>query len=192
LYIFLFGARGSGKTPFADMVSKELGINIISVSQWLKPLTEELVFAHKQQQIDTVTNININELIKDPNGFVNYVKSFEDTPAIIDGICNIYDFSRLFDIRRDLIVFLNRNENPYKTNLFETGLLQIDSYLNWSAALGLIDKERRINYKFDMKDLREVADDFVKLFTWRGWCLQCGGAGCSHQKSKPLDPSLQA
>jgi len=179
--IWVLGANGSGKTPFAKMVSEALNIPLISVSDWLSPFIKGTILLTKQDQIDKTSEIAVREMIKDPDCIINWVRSRLAKPSIIEGIRSPYEFTKLANLREDVVIFLNRENNPYRTNELEAGLLVINAYVHWAANIGLLDKEKRISYSYQMEEVSDAAADFIKIFKWRGWCLECGGIGCEHQ-----------
>ena len=184
MHIFVLGRAGAGKTPFADAIATQLGMTRISGSEWLKPLSEGMEFPTKQEYIDKLTELTINELKKNPNAAVDYMREHNDLskPVVIEGLRSPSDFFQLIDLRHDLVVFLNRDPNPYQSNAYESGLIVIDKYLKWAERNGLVDKERRVSYVYTITELDEVVDNFVKFFQYRNWCIFCGDRGCSHQR----------
>jgi hypothetical protein len=182
--IFIFGQSGSGKTPFAEMVAQQLGVKFISASEWLKPITQDKVFLTKQEHIDGLTAISINELRKNPDACVDYIRKTHDLtqPLIIEGVRNPRDFMNLADFQRDAFVFLNRKPNPYRPSTFDRGVVVISDYVHWLVANGLTDKEKRVNFIYEIEELGDVVDNFVKFFQHKGWCLTCGDLGCEHQR----------
>ena len=187
--IFVLGRSGAGKTPFADAVAAQLGMKRISGSAWLKPLSEGMTFANKQEHIDKLTTLSLQELKKNPNAAVDFMREHNDLsqPVVIEGLRSPSDFFQLIDLRHDLVVFLNRDPNPYQTNAYESGLVVIDKYLKWAERNGFVDKERRVGYVYKIEELDETIDNFVKFFQYRKWCVICGDPGCEHQRSPIVD-----
>lgn len=183
--IFVLGRSGAGKTPFSDAVATQLGMKRISGSEWLKPLSEGMVFPTKQDHIDKLTALSIRELVKNPNAAVDYMKANHDLaqPVVIEGLRSPSDFFQLVDLRHDMVVFLNRDPNPYLSNAYESGLVVIDKYLKWAERNGFVDKERRVSYVYKIEELDEVIDNFVKFFQYRNWCVICGDRGCPHRRT---------
>jgi adenylate kinase family enzyme len=183
--IFVLGRSGACKTPFADAIASRLGMKRISASDWLKPLSEGISILTKQEHIDKLTNLALRELVKNPNATVESIRDNNDLtqPVIIEGLRSPTDFYQLVDLRHDMVVFLNRESNPYQTNAYESGLVVIDKYLKWAERIGLVDKERRVSYVFKVEEFDEVVENFVKFFQYRGWCVKCGDRGCLHQRS---------
>jgi hypothetical protein len=179
--IFVLGQSGSGKTPLSKLIGSKLGIPVISAGDWAVPVTPKA--ASKQDVIDETTKIAVANTRLDPNGCISYVKAKLSGPSIIEGIKNPRDFSSLFDPAQDLVVFLNRDNTPYRASVYEAGILVIDSYVNWLAGTGLLDKEKRVNFKYEIADLPSVADNFTKFFQYNDWCLICGEVGCGHQRA---------
>lgn len=178
--IFILGASGSGQTPFAAMIGEKLGIKVASASDWLNKLSEGISTKSKQEYIDTTTELAVRELRGNQNACFEFIKETNDLskPLIIEGCRNPKDFIQLFDPMKDVVVFLNRDANPYHTTAFEHGIVVIDGYVNWTAKVGLLDKEKRINFKYDIKELSSVVDNFVQFFKYKDWCLLCGDTGC--------------
>ena len=182
--IFVLGRSGAGKTPFADALATQLGMTRVSGSEWLKPLSEGMTFPTKQDHIDKLTALSLVELRKNPNAAVDYMRATHDLskPTVIEGLRSPTDFFQLCDLRHDLVIFLNREPNPYQTNAYESGLVVIDKYLKWAERNGFVDKERRISYTYKIEELDEAIDNFIKFFQYRNWCVICGDCGCQHQR----------
>jgi hypothetical protein len=182
--IFVIGKSSSGKTPFAEAVATQLGMEKISGSEWLKPFSEGMEFLTKQEHIDKLTDISLRELKKNSNAAVDYIQEHYDLtkPCIIEGIRSPSDFFQLINLKHDLVVGLNRSLNPYKSNAYESGLVVIDKYLKWAERNGLVDKERRVSYFYPIEELDEVIDNFVKFFHYRGWCVVCGIPLCKNHQ----------
>lgn len=182
--VFVIGQSGSGKTPFAEMIAPRLGVPFYSASEWLKPITQGKAFLTKQEHIDGLTAISIKELQKNPNACLDYLRANHDLtqPCVIEGVRNPRDFIHLVDLNKDLLVFLNRKPNPYRPSTFDRGVVVISDYVHWVVANGLMDKERRVNFMYEMEDLNNVVEDFVKFFEYKGWCVTCGDRGCAHTR----------
>lgn len=186
--IFVIGQSGCGKTPFAEMIAPKLGMKHISASEWLKPITEGKDFPTKQEHIDGLTAISILELQKNPNACVDYIRSKYDLthPMVIEGVRNPRDFLNLADMNRDVFVFLNRRPNPYRPSSFDRGVVVISDYVHWAVSNHLADKEKRVNFVYDVKELPNVVEDFVGWFQHKGWCVTCGDRGCEHSRSRSV------
>src|SRR6202030_1289981 len=94
-------------------------------------------------------------------------------PLIIEGCRNPSDFTQLFDPMHDIVIFLNRDNNPHQTTLFETGILVINSYVNWLANTQLLDREKRVCFEYKIEDLDKVIDNFIKFYNYHDWCKHC-------------------
>ena len=177
------GGSGTGKTPFSELVAKQLGIKCISASEWLKPLIDK-EFKTKQDHIDGLTELTIKELQKNPDACLDYIELTHDLtqPLVIEGVRNLRDFVHLADLQRDVMVFLNRKGNPHRPGSFDYGVVVISDYVNWAANNNLTDKEKRVSFQYTIDELPAVVDNFVKFFQYKGWCLTCGDLGCKHVK----------
>lgn len=183
--IFVIGQSGTGKTPFAKLVGEQLGMKAISASEWLNKLSDGKRMNTKQEHIDVLTEITLRELRENQDACGDFIRANHDLtqPLIIEGCRNPRDFVQLFDPMHDVVIFLNRESNPYHTTPFEMGILVIDSYVNWTAGIGLLDKEKRVCYAYKIDELPKVIDNFVKFFKYKDWCVICGDSGCKHQRS---------
>lgn len=183
--IYVLGQSGSGKTPFSKMVGEKLNLPVISAGNWINGRISLDKQISKQKAIDLTTETSIKELRNDPDVCIDYVVQLLNmvgSDAIIEGIKNPRDFATLFDISKDLVIFLNRDKNPYTASSFEMGIVVIDHYVNWAASTGLLDQEKRVNFKYEISELPSVVENFVKFFNYMDWCLKCGGRGCEHQR----------
>lgn len=183
--IFVLGRSSTGKSPFAKAIASQLGFEMISGSDWLIPLSENLTFSSKQERIDKLTALTQRELLKNPNAAVEYIKEHHDLskPVVIEGIRSPSDFFQLVDLRHDLIIFLNRDPNPYQSTAFESGLIVIDKYIKWAERNGLVDRERRVSYIYPIEELDLVIENFVKFFQYKGWCKLCGDSFCPCERN---------
>lgn len=173
--IFIIAGHASGLSAFSEAIGKSLEIKVASVSQWLEPIIDRKITT-RQDRINALTEATIRELRESQDGYLDYIKSHHDLskPLIIEGIRNPRDFTGLFDPLHDMVVFLNRDNNPHQTTLFETGILVINSYVNWLASIGLLDQEKRVCFEYKIEDLDKVVDNFVKFYNYHDWCKYCG------------------
>lgn len=183
--IFIIGQSGSAKTPFADAISRALNVKFVSASDWLKPITGDAKFKTKQEHIDGLTAVTLRELHKNFDACTDYITATNDlsAPLIIEGMRNPRDFVKMFDFRHDMVIFLNREDNPYRATQFERGIMVIDGYITWAVTNGLLDTERRVNFMFQPKDLDATVKNFIDFFRYKGWCVICGDRGCQHLRS---------
>ena len=125
-----------------------------------------------KSMIEAMTKFSIETLRTHPYSCVNDIRKNYDLnqPSIIEGIRNPFDFIHLFDPTKDLVIFLERVENPLPSTKFEGGLDVIESYLHWLVETTLIESNRilKLNFlrypdpnKYPYKDLDACMPDTI-------------------------------
>jgi len=145
--IFILGVSGSGKTPIAKLISSKKNMNHISASEYFrKKFNKE--FNDRNVFIKEITEFSKNELSKDPYLNIKYLKERLDN-CVIEGIRNPIDFSNLFNLKEDKVIFLNYKNNRLKKTNFENGLDIINNIIKWSIINNLMENKNFIYIEFE-------------------------------------------
>lgn len=148
--IFVIGYSGIGKSPFTNkLLSKLPTAQLISASEWVRSKFEigtsaEVLTAYSKDQLRTNPNSCVN--------FINQKYTFDNKITIIEGIRNPFDFNRLFNYTKDIVVFLSRDGLVPRTSFEENGLLAIEAYTNFLLLENMLDKNRVLYIHFSSKN----------------------------------------
>jgi len=140
--IFLIGHSKSGKT----MVAKSLTD--------FKHITGQLHFDMNSNLSSEALKEDYKSILLNKESFdldyVNHViNSYHDNNFVIDGISDPKVFISLFDYTKDMVVFLNRLDNDVNIEDYQNiSLCIMRDYCFWLSAIGLLEKERWIEYNF--------------------------------------------
>lgn len=119
--------------------------------------------------------------------FITQKYTFDNKITIIEEIRNPYDFNRLFDYTKDIIVFLSRDGLSSITSFEENRLLAIEAYTNFLCLENLLDQNRVLYIHFSTKNkystcttiilnldsliLNDLEDTIVTLEKFISWRL---------------------
>lgn len=154
--IFIVGLPKSGRTSVAKALANVHGWRYIDAMSWVRstfrsPKDDE----HPQQHEDEYQQYLTKRMTVNPDFVSDHVEemieicSDNDAVFVIDGIASPRDFTKLFDYRQDIIVFLNRTDNDYESRDHERiGTSVIRDYCFWMSAAGLLNRERWLEYNF--------------------------------------------
>lgn len=153
--IFVVGTPGSGRTTVAKAICQTAGYQYIDASSWLKAtFRDKLEEEHIQQYQDEYHHYLSNRIKLNPylniDNILDTIQSLPKSDHIVmDGIFSPKDFVHLFNVNEDVIVFLNRTDNPEEFKDSESiAVSVIRDYCYWMSSAGLLEKRRWIEYNF--------------------------------------------
>ncbi len=145
--IFIIGYSGIGKSPLTNKLLKKISnVQIISASGWVRSVFPS------NTHVDVLTAYSKHKLRSDPNSCVDYINrhySFDNQISIIEGIRNPYDFNRLFDYTKDMVIILSRNGLHPKTSFEECGVSAIVSYIDFLLSQNFLSFDRILKVHFN-------------------------------------------
>ncbi|MGE0709992.1 MAG: hypothetical protein AB7N76_25935 [Planctomycetota bacterium] len=166
--VFVVGASGAAKTPFARLLADALGGVAISASDGVREVLAPIEHLRREDRLAFVTEASrrsVEALRRDPDIVVRHLRErlsgLEERPVVLEGFRNPRDFAHLFDWRRDVAVSLVRDENPVPSGAFEAGLDVIAAYLKWATEVGILDAGRWIRCAHATDDLEDRAAEVV-------------------------------
>lgn len=153
--IFIVGLPKSGRTSVAKALANVHGWKYIDAMSWVRstfrsPQDDE----HPQQYEDEYQQYLTKRMLVNPDFVSDHVLemikiSGNADAFVIDGIASPRDFTKLFDYRQDVIIFLNRTDNDHESRDHERiGTSVIRDYCFWMSAAGLLGRERWLEYNF--------------------------------------------
>lgn len=154
--IFLIGMPGSGRTSVATALCQDAAYQYIDTATWLKTTfrernkDEHINQFQDEYQLYTSNRIKLNPYLHIDNVLdIIDSKDWSKNNIIIDGLSSPKDFVHLFDINKDIVVFLNRidNESEFKDSE-SIAVSVIRDYCFWMSSALLLNKERWIEYNF--------------------------------------------
>lgn len=169
--VFILGFAKSGKTTVAKCISTDSSSCIISAVDWVNSTfrsqqPNESVEDYDKDKLEFISK----RLKANPDLFINNIKdiiaiNYHCKTFVIDGINSPRDFCLLFNYNEDVVVFLNRIDNP-DTIRDEEGVAinVIRDYCVWLSTANLLPKERwwEFNYRIPGEQ-----SDFVKELSSR-------------------------
>lgn len=167
LKIFIIGYTKVGKSTLSNILQKKLENDFkckyISASEYFKqyfPNPPSDPKEHKKY-VNEITEFSLKKLQKDPFCNAKYlkkkIKKIKDTDIIIlDGIRNPNDFNKLFNIKRDIVIFLKHKDISASTYFEEFGVKAIKKKIIFDYYNYLIPYKNVFNETLN-------SDDFIKL-----------------------------
>jgi len=157
--IFVVGMPKSGRTTVSKALSQIAGYRRIDASSWVKDsFRDQLADEHDQQYHDELHIWLTNRMKNHPNMIADNVRESiaaynrhaeDDCIFVVDGIVSPRDFTNLFDINKDIVVFLNRTNNQEEYKDYESiGVSVMRDYCFWLSSADLIEKNRWFEYNF--------------------------------------------
>jgi shikimate kinase len=148
--IFVIGYSGIGKSPFTNkLLAKFADAQLISASEWVRSKFEPGTSA------EVLTLYSKEQLKNNPNSCVSFITQKYDLDnkiTIIEGIRNPYDFNRLFDYTKDIVIFLSREGLVSMTSFEENGVLAIKTYTNFLLLESMLEKSRVLYIHFSSRN----------------------------------------
>jgi hypothetical protein len=153
--IFIVGMPQSGRTTVAKSLGQSNQYCYIDAFSWVKSMFRDPKIGEPTPQYEEEFHHWFTNRIKtDPSFIVNNIFNCmdaydNDVNFIIDGITSPRDFTRLFDINQDIVVFLNRLDNTAEYKDYENiGVSVIRDYCFWLSSADLLPKNRWIEFNF--------------------------------------------
>lgn len=164
--VFIIGLPKSGNTRFAKALAEDTSTHYISASDWVQstfrlPRQEESRDDYDQAYHEFyVKRIQINQNLCVDNVQQAMFAADGIDAFVIDGLIHPGDFTRLFDINKDVVVFLNRTDSPATPKDYEGVAVNVlRDYCLYLATLGLLPRERWLEYNYRIPG---EESDFVK------------------------------
>jgi hypothetical protein len=154
--IFILGLPQSGRTTIAKAICESPEYRYIDAFSWIKVTFREPQEGEHPQKYEEEFNYWLTNRIKmAPNLVVDNIYDSMDAyndehiNFVIDGISSPRDFTRLFDINQDVVVFLNRSGNPAEFRDYQNiGVSVMRDYCFWLSSAELLPKTRWLEYNF--------------------------------------------
>lgn len=153
--IFIIGIPYSGRTTVAKAVLQSETYQYIDASSWIKnTFRDQDPGEHIQKYLESYHEYLTKRIQANPlfavNNVLDTIAAYNNTGVfIIDGINNPKDFIHLFDVNKDIVVFLNRTDNSEEFKDSESiAVSVIRDYCYWMATAGLLSKNRWLEYNF--------------------------------------------
>lgn len=154
--IFIVGIPYSGRTTVSKALLEGEKYQYIDASSWIKnTFRDQKAGEHIQQYLESyheylTKRIQANPLFAIEN-VLDSIKAYKDhnNVFIIDGVNSPKDFIHLFDVNKDIVVFLNRIDNSEEFKDSEIiAVSVIRDYCVWMATAGLLQPHRWLEYNF--------------------------------------------
>lgn len=170
MQIFIIGMPGSGRTTVAKALCQDKRCRYVDSTSWVKStFREPKAGEHPDQYHDSyhqwfTSRMKEDSCLGTDNVFDSIVAYEKQDPQdhiyVIDGVVSPKDFAELFDYNRDLVVFLNRNDNDNRHKDYESiGVSVMRDYCFWLSSADLLSRDRWFEYNFKMSD---VPADHIK------------------------------
>lgn len=149
--IFVIGGNKTGKTTFASTLARELRLQHIQGSEWVKKTMSGLDTNHPNyREIITKKAIELLQIM--PLACVQHIRDTYDLnkDSVIEGLRNPNDFHNLFDWRSDYVVFLSlpKSFTRLDDKFTSAGIKAIEAGTEFMIQSGLLTKDRITRFKF--------------------------------------------
>ncbi|CAB4196811.1 hypothetical protein UFOVP1290_331 [uncultured Caudovirales phage] len=152
--VFILGFPKSGKTTIAKHISTLDGFSYIDASSWIK-LTFRSIFPNEKDEsyYEEYHHFLTARTKAAPlfcvNNVLDIISATDKSNFIIDGLFSPKDLVHLFDVNKDVIVFLNRTDNDESFKDSDNIAVSVmRDYCYWLSSAGLLEKKRWIEYNF--------------------------------------------
>jgi hypothetical protein len=170
--IFIVGPSQSGKTTIAKQVGNALSMPVISASDWARntfvPDFSVITAEDKQKFIIAITEYSTNQLRKDPDMCLKYIRQHNpkvetERGYVLEGFRSPRDFLSLFNPATDLVVYLDYYNNPVWGMPFEyDGLKAISYSLVWLVRSRLMTDRQLLSFTMkSLDDVKEIANEIT-------------------------------
>ncbi len=167
--IFIIGLPKSGRTTVAKALTKRFelyGWTHVDATSWVRSTFRTPKEGEQISQYEDEYQAFLSKrLLSKPSLITDHINEMVNVSSpsvfVIDGINSPRDFINYFDYRKDIVIFLNRNDNEYEYRDHENIAVSVmRDYCFWMASAGLIAKERWLEFNFKM-----LGDDsdFIKV-----------------------------
>ena len=155
--ILVVGMPKSGRTTVAKAIANDSNNQYLDAVSWAKSSFREPKEGEKPQQYDDEYHQwLINIIKKHPDMCIEMISSqmmglsHLSNNFVIDGIFSPRDFIKLFDINKDIVIFLNRtNDSEIEYKDYENiGIPVMRDFCFWLASAELLDKKRWLEFNF--------------------------------------------
>lgn len=154
--IFIIGIPYSGRTTVAKALTEDGRYQYIDASSWVKStFRDQEPSEHIQKYLESYHEYLTKRIQANPlfvvNNVLESISTYKDqnNTFIIDGINSPKDLIHLFDINKDIIIFLNRTDNSEEFKDSESiSVSVIRDYCYWMSTAGLLPPNRWIEYNF--------------------------------------------
>lgn len=152
--IFIIGIPYSGRTTVAKALIENETYQYIDASSWVKnTFRDQKPGEHIQQYLEAYHDYLTKRIQANPffsiDNVLGSIKAYDNNVFIIDGISSPKDFIHLFDVNKDIVVFLNRTDNSEEFKDSESiAVSVIRDYCYWMSTSGLISPNRWLEYNF--------------------------------------------
>lgn len=154
--IFIIGIPYSGRTTVAKALLQDEKYQYIDASAWIKStFRDQESGEHIQKYLESYHEYLTKRIQSNPlfaiNNILDSIEAYKNKSNIfiIDGINNPKDFIHLFDVNKDIVVFLNRTDNTEEFKDSESiAVAVVRDYCYWMATTGLLAKNRWLEYNF--------------------------------------------
>lgn len=154
--IFIVGIPYSGRTTVSKALLQDEKYQYIDASAWIKStFRDQEKNEHIQKYLESYHEYLTKRIQSNPffaiDNILDSVEAYKNNSNIfiIDGVNSPKDFIHLFDVNEDIVVFLNRTDNSEEFKDSESiAVSVIRDYCYWMATVGLLSKNRWLEYNF--------------------------------------------
>jgi hypothetical protein len=160
MQIFLIGMPQSGRTTVAKYIASHHNYGYIDATSWILSSFREPLESETISQYQDAKHTWLLERIKEnPKLIVSNIqdiisinkKNYQTHQFVIDGLFSPKDFTELFDYHQDMVIFVNRLNNPADYQDYENiGASVIRDYCFWLSSADCLPKERWIEFNFSI------------------------------------------
>lgn len=157
--VFIIGLPQSGRTSVAKHLSKDADFHTIEIGAYLKNIFKRSFSGPEEDFCDKYKEFIANILKNDSKFYKENLRYLKNSIKlakkngvknfVIEDLVGPMDFIKLFNYNEDIVVFLNRLDNPSVANEQENICLSlIKDYCLWLVTMSCLDKDRWIEYNF--------------------------------------------
>lgn len=158
--IWVVGGTRSCKTAIAENGIVPLGFEMISTgdfyrAQYGQPDTFSRAF------VFNISAHSAKVLAHDPDAHLKHLRKLikdREKPLVVEGERNPVEFAKLYNPKKDMVVFVNRLDiDPYDT-VIERGIKGIEDTVRWCVSTGVAPQNAVMKLTFGLEEIK--AEEF--------------------------------
>lgn len=137
--IWIIGATRSCKSALAEHGVAPLGFKLIATANYFRERFDE-ADTYSRDFVFRLSDFAAGMLQRNPGCHADHLQCLIEEaaqPCVIEGERNPIEFAKLYDPRRDMVIFLNREDMEAYDTTIERGIPVIEQQVRWCVNNGI-------------------------------------------------------